>query len=236
VANRRVLVVGTGTGIGKTHVGCALLTAWGEAGERAVGLKPIESGVTGSEGEVTDQTQLWEASQVFHVKRGTPSTFHVKRALYAWPDPVSPHLAARRAQTEVDFAAIERWIETHAAPVVVIETAGALFSPIAPRRTNLDLTLALNPSAVLLVAPDRLGVLHEVTATVGFASARGLRIDAVVLSGPEQPDASTGHNAPELALLGIANPLAVFPRAPVGAPSSQAAATTVIRWFDSSGG
>jgi dethiobiotin synthetase len=147
---------------------------------------------------------------------------------------VSPHLAARRAGADVDFAAIEGWVETHAAPVVVLETAGALFSPIAARRTNLDLTLALDPSAVLLVAPDRLGVLHDLAATLGLAAARGFRIDAVVLSAPEHPDASTGHNAAELELLGIANPLAVFPRAPSDSDSTRTAASAVIRWFDSS--
>jgi dethiobiotin synthetase len=166
------------------------------------------------------------------VKRGTSATFHVKRALYAWPDPVSPHLAARRAGTEVDLASIQRWVGLQAAPVVVVETAGGLFSPLGPGLTNLDLTLALAPTAVLLVAPDRLGVLHDLTATLGLATSRGLSISSVALSAPPFPDTSTGHNAAELALLGIATPLAVFPRAPTSAPESRAAAAEVTRWFD----
>jgi dethiobiotin synthetase len=156
----------------------------------------------------------------------------VKRSLYAWPDPVSPHLAARRAGAGIDLGSIREWVHASGASVVVVETAGGLFSPLGPKTTNLDLTLALEPTAVLLVAPDRLGVLHDLTATLGLAASRPLPTLAVVLSAPDSPDASTGHNAAELALLGIAEPLAVFPRVSTSAPESRAAATRVIRWFD----
>ena len=71
-----------------------------------------------------------------------------------------------------------------AAPITIIETAGGLFTPLGRGVTNLDLVRALGPSVVLLVAPDRLGVLHELTATLGFAHANGARIDGVVLSRP----------------------------------------------------
>jgi dethiobiotin synthetase len=226
-------MVGTGTGVGKTHVTCALLEAWGERGVGAVGLKPVETGVIEGATEPTDQERLWTASQTFHVKRGTPSTFHVKRALYTWPDPVSPHLAARRTGTEVDLASIQRWVGLPSAPISVIETAGGLFSPLTERLTNFDLVQALAPTGVLLVAPDRLGVLHDVTATLGLASARGLHLSGVALSTPEVADASTGHNASELARLGVASPLAVFPRAPTDAPESRTAASAIIHWFDS---
>jgi len=67
-------------------------------------------------------------------------------------------------------------------------------------------------------------------ATRGLAVARGLPVRAVVLSAPVEPDASTGQNAPELTRLGIAQPLAVFPRTPPSDPRSIAAATAVIQW------
>ena len=229
---RHLAVVGTGTGVGKTHVTCALLETWAELGVEAIGMKPIETGVVAEAPEPTDQEQLWRASQMFHVKRGTAPTFHVKRSLYAWPDPISPHLAARRAGTEIDLVSIRRWVHSHTAPVVIIETAGGLFSPLAPNLTNLDLVRVLEPDAVLLVAPDRLGVLHDLTATVGLASSRGLPITAVALSVPEHPDASTGHNAPELSLLRIAEPIAVFARASISSRESRNAAAAVIRWLD----
>jgi dethiobiotin synthetase len=229
----RVALVGTGTDVGKTHVGCALLEAWARRGTRAVGLKPIESGVREGQPIPSDQDRLDEVS--FHVKQSMESeqSFHVKRSLYRFPDPVSPHLAAERAGVVIDIAAISEWVQSHVSPITLIETAGGLFSPLAPGIDNFRLVQALAPAIVLLVAPDRLGVLHDVTATLGLAAARGLPIPAVVLSAPATPDASTGHNARELARLSIATPLTVFPRAAPSAPSSQSAALQVLHWLDS---
>ena len=230
----RLLVVGTGTGVGKTHVACTLIETWAARGVEAVGLKPIETGVeAGGESwdATSDQSRLWASSQTFHVKRASTS-FHVKRPLYAFPDPVSPHLAARRAGTSIELRAIDRWVGEHRAPVVVVETAGGLFSPLGERATNLDLVIALAPTAVLLVAPDRLGVLHDVTASLGLASARGLPTPGLVLSAPGLPDASTGSNGPELARLGIAMPIAEFPRRDPSDAASRAAALLVVDWAE----
>src|SRR5262245_58191583 len=58
--NEIIAVTGTGTGIGKTHVACALIGALRDRGVRAVGWKPVESGVTGAEGE--DELALRTAS------------------------------------------------------------------------------------------------------------------------------------------------------------------------------
>jgi dethiobiotin synthetase len=44
-AGVRIVVVGTGTEVGKTHVTTALVRAAVRAGLQAVGLKPVESGV-----------------------------------------------------------------------------------------------------------------------------------------------------------------------------------------------
>jgi dethiobiotin synthetase len=225
----RLVLVGTGTGVGKTHVGCALIEAGAALGVETVGLKPIETGVAVAAATASDQDRLEQAARGFHVKRGC-ATFHVKRSPYQFADPISPHLAARKAGVRIDLAVVVNWVRDHSAPFIVVETAGGLFSPLADNVTNLDLVTALGPAVALLVAPDRLGVLHDVSATRGLAAARGFPIRAVVLSAPEAPDASTGQNAPELTRLGIAQPLAVFPRAPPSDSRSIAAATAVLQW------
>ena len=63
---------------------------------------------------------------------------------------------------------------------------------------NADVAQLLQPDRMLLVAPDRLGVLHDVLATLRAAAAIPLRIDGIVLVEPAQPDSSTGSNADEL--------------------------------------
>jgi dethiobiotin synthetase len=201
VAARLIIVSGTGTEIGKTHFAEALLLAWRRVG-RVVGLKPVESGV--EENTRTDAVRLAAAS-----------TFHVKQDGYSFATPVSPHLAARDAGVEIRCDLVARLVSEarEKAECVVLELAGGLFSPLARGLYNADLARALSPDFLLLVAPDRLGVLHDVIATARAASAMAVRIAGVILVTPDQPDASTGRNAPELPDIAGVPVLAVLPRA-----------------------
>ncbi len=215
----RIVLVGTGTGIGKTHLGVTLVTALRRRGEEVCGLKPIESGV--APGEVGEDARALAEAGVFHVKHPQP---------YALEDAVSPHLAARRAGITVDLAPVLRWVDAHPARWVIVETAGALLSPIAPGVTNLDLAVALRPDAWLLVAPDRLGVLHDVAAALlalGALCSPPIR-PTVVLQTPAVPDTSTGTNAAELELLGVAPKVFTMPRAEPTAAECQTIATQIL--------
>jgi dethiobiotin synthetase len=212
---RRIIVVGTGTAVGKSYVSCALLRALRRAdpAARLAGVKPIESGV-GLDRATTDAGQLEAAS--FGL---TPPSPH---PLFAFPEPLSPHLAARRAGAPpITISAIRRWLAEWEATVTshvmschewcIVETAGALLSPLAPRVTNFDLAVELEPATWVLVAPDALGALHDVSVTLEALSARGRPPDHLVLSA-SRVDASTGTNADELRSLGIATPTAVLGR------------------------
>jgi dethiobiotin synthetase len=110
------------------------------------------------------------------------------------------------------------------ADVLLVELAGGLFTPLDDTSTNAELVEGLLPARLLLVAPDRLGVLHDVGACVRAARASGLVVDALVLSAPSQPDATTGSNAGELERLGLGPIGAVFPRASRDDPRSLTAA------------
>lgn len=215
---RRVVVLGTGTGVGKTHVTRALLLAARALGFDAVGLKPVESGVTPDAADSTDAALLADAAGVFHVKHSR----------HAFPDPVSPHLAARRAGVRIDLGDLRRWVDAHEAPLTLIETAGGALSPLDRGATNLDLALALAPARLLLVAPDRLGVLHDLAATLLALKALRAPAPVVVLSSPDHPDASTGTNAAELATLGTARVAATFPRATPGDATTRRTAETTL--------
>ncbi|HEX3850732.1 MAG TPA: dethiobiotin synthase [Polyangiaceae bacterium] len=214
----RLIVLGCGTGVGKTRVGVALLHALRAAGERCEGLKPIESGIELISGAPPPGSDA-------HVL-GTPSNLHNSACvapLYALPAAVSPHLAARRAQIEIRLDSIAGWVGareqelttrtgSHRAGWLLIETAGGVFSPLSERATNFDLARALDPAIWVLVASDSLGVLHEVTATLTAMRARGRSADHLVLCAARTPDLSTGTNAGELELLGIGQTSAVLAR------------------------
>ena len=105
--------------------------------------------------------------------------------------------------TEIEWARARGWS--------VVETAGALLSPLAPGVTNFDLARSLEPAIWILVGSDSLGTLHDVSATLEVLRYRGRLPDHVVLSAA-RIDESTGTNAGEMRLLGIAEPSAVLDR------------------------
>jgi dethiobiotin synthetase len=198
---RLVVVGGTGTEIGKTHVAEALLLALGAAGLRVAGLKPVESGVGAGE---SDRARLSRAS-----------TFHVEPFGVALKAPLSPHRAAREEGVAIPLDALADGIETTrtGADFVVVELAGGLFSPLAEGALNADFALRLRPDFLLLIAPDRLGVLHDVLATTRAAAAAGLRVHGMALVEPARRDASTGSNAADLDSFADVPVLATVPRA-----------------------
>jgi len=222
-----VVVTGTGTGIGKTHVSAALLKQWSRALEAAglahahvAGLKPVESGVV--PGAVTD-AQVLEQASTFHVKR-FPPPYMLARA-------VSPHLAAADEGRVLDLEVIRAYVEAvrAEADAVAVELPGGLFSPLAPELDNAAVARALLPTAVLLVAPDRLGVLHDVAAATRAAAACGLRLDGILLVAPDQADASTGTNAAELRVVSSVPVVASLPRADVDTLAAHADLEKLLR-------
>jgi dethiobiotin synthase len=213
-SERPWVVLGTGTGVGKTFVSRALVGALAASGRPVAGLKPIETGLRDALPRTSDAERL--AAVSFHVKLPSP------HPLYGYPDPVAPSRAARAAADTIDLARIAAWARTAAtldaaaptggAPALVVETAGGVFSPLSATATNLDLARELEPATWLLVAPDRLGVLHDVTSCLHAMSTLGRRPDWLILSAPADADPSTGTNAQELALLPGCPPIIELPR------------------------
>jgi dethiobiotin synthetase len=197
---RLVVIGGTGTSIGKTHLAEALLHAWRRSA-RVVGIKPIESGVV--DHLVSDAQRLAAAS-----------SFHVKQGGYALSAALSPHLAARDEGVEIRPDVAVQFVHDarEQADGVVVELAGGLFTPIAEGISNADLVARLEAETVFLVASDRLGVLHDLTATIRAASTIPLPITGIVLMAPEHPDSSTGRNADEVRRTTGVPVLAVLPR------------------------
>lgn len=208
-----LLVTGTGTEIGKTFAATALTRAWAATGRRVAGVKPVESGVVG---EPADVAALARASSA-----ASPSP-----PPYLFAPPISPHLAARAEGRAISLVTIRDWVEAARATVegLLVELPGGLFSPLSDAETNADLARMLEPTAIVLVASDRLGVLNDVLVTVRAAATLGLAFHGIVLSTPAATDASTGTNADELRRILLPGPLIVaLPR------TDEADATTRLR-------
>jgi dethiobiotin synthetase len=205
--------------VGKTHVSAALVGRLRSLGREVAALKPVETGV--AEGEVgADAARLAQSSG-----------FHVKHPCYAFEPPISPHLAARRIGCRIELSEVSRWVAAHRAPYQLVETAGGLLSPLSESTTNLDLTVQLDPDALVLVAANRVGVLHDVSVCL-----RVLRLEhpqlvertAVALSHTPDPDPSATSNGEELRRLGIAERVVEFPCEPVDHEDSASAARELL--------
>ena len=232
---RTIVVLGTGTDVGKTYVAeqiTNLLKAHTDDPVQAV--KPVESGV--SSGARTDSGRLASAS------RPTFSPTHA----YAFEQPVSPHLAARTAGTVIQTGEVVKWVnrisgkstaieQENKAKWLIVETAGGVFSPLSESKTNLDLAVALEPSCWILVAADGLGVLHNVRSTLLAMCSLARAADILVLNAPSVKDKSTGTNRAELERLGWARATASVRRdGGFSDEDGRALLAKLIRHFESS--
>ncbi len=219
---RRIVVLGTGTAVGKTYFAERLIRALAVARplEDVVGIKAIETGIRSPAGRSSPerardagppprQSDAWRLERV---SRGTPIRPH---PVQGFSDAVSAHLAARRDGRSVNLHRIAECLALHATTIhgwQIVEMAGGVFSPVSRKATNIDLALALEPSIWVVVAPDALGVLHDVRATLLAMHTCARAPDHLVLSAARSIDASSGTNAAELSLIGLPRPAAVLHR------------------------
>lgn len=204
---RSVFVIGTDTGVGKSLVSAALLRGAVQAGLRAVGMKPVAAGIDpqpdGSRA-CGDVLTLQAAGNV----AADPALVNP----FCLPDPLSPHLAARRVGQRITLAPL---VAAHRALCaqadrVIVEGAGGFLVPLdegddgeapdAPLLTGADLAQALGVPLVLVVGL-RLGCLNHALLTAEAVRARGLtlagwvanRIDPAMACADENLDFLRRH-------------------------------------------
>jgi dethiobiotin synthetase len=172
-ATRGVFVTGTDTGVGKTVVAAGLLHALARDGVRAIGMKPVASGVDPRTGRNADVDALLAASNV-------PASIACVNP-FAYDEPIAPHVAAARAGRPIDIAAIVHAYAMlrAAADAVVVEGAGGALVPLDARRDMLHIASALALPVVMVVG-IRLGCLNHALLTALAIRQRGLELAAWV--------------------------------------------------------
>ena len=166
--NRAFFVTGTDTGVGKTHVTCALLHATRRLGLTAVGMKPIAAGIE-ADGRNDDVVQLLAASSI------QPPLEWVNPYLYA--SPIAPHIAAAEAGRPIAMEVICQALERlrPLADVVWVEGVGGFLVPLDGRTDAADLAQALALPVVLVVGM-RLGCLNHALLTAEAITHRNLTL------------------------------------------------------------
>jgi dethiobiotin synthetase len=164
-------VVGTDTGIGKTHATCALLHALARRHARVCGMKPIAAGgVRTADGLSNEDSIAHRAASTVRVPPELDNPILL-------PEPLSPHLAAARAGTPISFGTVLDAVAQLRArtDALVVEGAGGFLVPLSETQTGADLAIALKLPLVLVVGM-RLGCLNHALLTAEAIRARGLRL------------------------------------------------------------
>jgi len=168
---RGFFITGTDTGVGKTFVSCTLLHAYTQQGLRAVGMKPVAAGcrIVGTGLLSEDAEHLLLAGNV----AATPQEI----TTYAFGPALAPHLAARQAGVELEFAPILSMFNSlqSRADMVVVEGVGGFRVPLNARQDSADLAVEL-ALPVILVVGMRLGCLNHALLTSEAIAARGLHL------------------------------------------------------------
>src|SRR5262245_15101097 len=122
-----IFITGTDTGVGKTTIGAALISAMVAEGHSVRAVKPIESGcMAGVDGTLipADALILQKASRF-------PNAPIEECNRYALVEPLAPAVAAERAGIDLDLAECIQFVrqaQEHA-DWVVVEGAGGLLVP-----------------------------------------------------------------------------------------------------------
>jgi dethiobiotin synthetase len=170
---RGVFIAGTDTGIGKTHVSCALLHALRGAGVRASGMKPVASGC-----ERTPQG-LRNEDALALIEASDPRPDYATCNPYPFEPAIAPHLAAAEAGAQVELARIEAACARLAghAECVVVEGVGGWMVPLSGSLDAGAIPRALK-LPVILVVGLRLGCINHARL-----SARAIEADGCELLG-----------------------------------------------------
>lgn len=191
----KVFFAGTGTEVGKTYVAALVARYLVDQGRRVGVYKPVASGCRDERGESAsdswlgvedgriseDAVQLWRAAgQPRALEDVCPQRFLA---------PLAPPEAAACEGNAVDpaklLAGVDCWCGDY--DIVLVEGAGGLFSPLAEGVLNLDLAISME-APIVLVAANRLGVIHETLACVTAAANRGVSIAGIILSDVSDQD------------------------------------------------
>ena len=185
-------VTGTDTGVGKTRVAVALLTALVQAGRRAVGMKPVAAGCELRDG------QLVNGDALALLAAGNVAASYGEVNPYAFRPAIAPHVAARQAGVAIDRARIDESRRRLAlrADYVVVEGAGGWLVPLGPDATMADVARDF-AYPVILVVGMRLGCINHALLTAQAIAASGLELAGWVANdaGPAMPERAASVTA-----------------------------------------
>jgi len=182
---RLVVVVGTGTNIGKTWVSARLLAHLRQGGVTVAARKPAQSF------DPSDDPATLDASVLGRASAESPEAVCPPHRWYelAIAPPMAAEALGRPPFSVADLLEELRWPDD-GVDVGLVETAGGVRSPLAADGDCLDLCAVVSPDAAVLVADAGLGTINAVrlsAAALGRAVPNGPLIVVLNRFDPSVP-------------------------------------------------
>lgn len=200
---KKIFITGTGTDVGKTYVSALIVKKMREQGFDCGYFKPVLSGVTELNGHLVD-------SDANYVTQFAEIPMSANECVsYWWTEAVSPHLAAKKHNQEInidkikyDFSRLNKKFD-----YLLIEGAGGITCPIRVNKDEKyllkDLIWELGLS-IIIVADAGLGTINSTLLTVDYANSNGIEIEGIILNNYESDNYMHWDNLEQIeALTGV---------------------------------
>jgi dethiobiotin synthetase len=180
-----IIFTATGTDIGKTYLTLNLINYLKSKNKNFHAIKPIISGYEPQD-EFSDTNLIAKSL----------GTNHDKVSLYRLKMPISPNIAAKQEGVALDYSKLIDFAHFSATSteLLIIETAGGLFSPITNEKTVNDFVCDISASPLcdnmqhFFIIGDYLGTISH---TISAIKASNRKVDRVIMNCKTPPSALT---------------------------------------------
>ena len=200
-SQRGLLITGTDTGVGKTHVTCLIARQLIAAGIETAAYKPVCSGGIETKSAKSHGLNDIQWDDIIRLRDATRGKWQDETICpQRFVAPLAPPIAAKMEGRSVDFQLlVDGSRRFPGADVLLVEGAGGWLSPLTESLSVADLAQELN-LPVLIVARAGLGTINHTLLTIESIRARGLPIAGVILNEvlPAGDDISCRSNGEEI--------------------------------------
>lgn len=177
-----ILVVGTGTGVGKTVLSLLLMQFFYRGGYCPFYLKPAQTGCISPYDVNSDAMFIYQ--HVEQLKGKDPA----ESVVYYFKNPKAPYFAARDEGRRVDLEVIKKTVDKKRLQYfpVILEAAGGLLVPVDEKLMTIDL-LKIIDARPIIAARAGLGTINHTLLTIELLRNRGIEPIGVIFmdSGEE---------------------------------------------------
>ena len=161
-----IFITATDTGVGKTIAALVLGVLLKEKGHDIGVMKPVQC--------------AGKDARFLKKALGLGDALELINPFYA-PEPLSPHLAFRRAKIKFEIKRVKECLKILRArhDIIIVEGAGGLMVPLTNRYYNADLIGDLKAEAIIVSRPG-LGTINHTLLTINEARKRCLKIKGVI--------------------------------------------------------